>query len=321
MADRSDPTAGPVALVIQRRIVDEGYAAFTRWNGKVTERLKVWPGFLGQEVVPPQPPVHDDWVLILHFTNPASARSWLESDERAALVEEIRPYFVGPEDVHILPGTSINQEGAVSAVISFMVPAGQEDAFLAWQHRIQAAEAICPGFLRHKIEKPISGLHDDWIVILSFDNDANLTAWLESPLRQTLLAEGEAFNASMSVKRASYGFNFWFPGNPAPETLPAASIFKCNLIVLMVLYPVVFLWGYFIGRPFLDANGAPFWLALFIGNLVSTQFLGWWAVPVVSRAFSWWLSPKPGFIREVAGYGVVTALCAISMAVCAFLFS
>src|SRR4029079_10136625 len=62
MSAYPDTAGQPVALVIQRRIADDGFAAFARWNGEVGEALKAWPGFLGQEVVPPRPPAHVDWV-------------------------------------------------------------------------------------------------------------------------------------------------------------------------------------------------------------------------------------------------------------------
>ncbi len=309
---------GPVAVVVQRRIADDGFAAFVRWNGKVGERLKSWPGFLGQEVVPPQPPAYADWTLILRFASLADARAWLTSDERERLIDEVRSHFVGPEDVHILPDTGVRQESAVSAVVSFKVAPGREDAFLAWQERIQAAETTFKGFLRHKIERPIAGLHDDWIIILSFDTDTNLTAWLDSPARQALLTEGEQFNAGMTVKRASHGFNFWFPPGQAPRQ-SAAFIFKCNLLVLLVLYPIVYLWGYFVSAPLIDARGVPFWLSLFIGNLVSTQLLGWWVVPAAFKVFDWWLAPNTKMWRQIGGYGLVAVLYAVAMAVYAVL--
>ena len=82
----SPDTAGQsVALVIQRRIADDGFAAFARWNGEVGEVLKAWPGFLSQEVVPPQPPAHVDWVTILRFASPAAARAWLQRDRKSVV--------------------------------------------------------------------------------------------------------------------------------------------------------------------------------------------------------------------------------------------
>lgn len=315
-----DHVDGPVALVIQRRIADDGFAPFSRWNGRVAELLKSWPGFLGQEVVPPQPPAQSDWIVIQRFASPAAAQAWLRSGEYAQLVAEMRRYFMGPEDTHILPDTTVHSEAAVSAVISFKVPAGLEEAFLAWQQRMQAAEAEFRGFLRHKVERPIPGLHDDWLIILSFDNDADLTAWLDSPVRQAFLKEGTRFNSGISVKRASYGFNFWFPAGQTARQGPS-FIFKSNLIVLLVLYPIVFLWSTFIARPLIDAHGVPFWLSLFIGNFVSTQLLGWFAVPAAFKAFDWWLAPNAGALRQFGGYSLVVALYAVSMAAYAVLLA
>jgi antibiotic biosynthesis monooxygenase (ABM) superfamily enzyme len=320
MATDQDKGDGPVAVVVQCRIADEGFASFVRWNGRVGDCLRAWPGFLGQDVLPPQPPATLDWVTILRFAGVAAARAWLQSGERRRLLDEVRHYFSEPEGIHILPDASARQESAVSAVISFQVPAGLEDDFLAWQARTQTAEAAFKGFLRHKIERPIAGLHDDWIIVLSFDNDANLSAWLNSPEREALLHEGERFNAGLSVRRASYGFNFWFPASTSPQQAPS-FILKSNLLVLLVLYPIVYLWGTFVSAPLIDARGVPFWLSLFIGNLVSTQLLGWWIVPAAFKAFDWWLAPRSSIARQIAGYALVTALYGIAMAVYAALLA
>ena len=105
-----------------------------------------------------QPPAHVDWVTILRFASPAAARAWLQSDVRARLIADVQRFFVGSEDVHILPDTGVQRDSAVSAVISFKVP-GLNSGMrcLKWQQRIQAAEAEFRGFLRHKIERPTPG--------------------------------------------------------------------------------------------------------------------------------------------------------------------
>jgi len=46
MSASPDPAAQAVALVIQRRIADDGFAAFARWNGEVGEVIKAWPALL-----------------------------------------------------------------------------------------------------------------------------------------------------------------------------------------------------------------------------------------------------------------------------------
>jgi antibiotic biosynthesis monooxygenase (ABM) superfamily enzyme len=141
-------------------------------------------------------------------------------------------------------------------------------------------------------------------------------------VRQTLLREGERFNAGMNVKRASYGFNFWFPAGQTQASEQGANfIWKSNLIVLLVLYPVVYLWGTFIGAPLIDAHGVPVWLSLFIGNLVSTQLLGWWLVPAAFKALDWWITPKAAIGRQIAGYALLAVLYAASMGLYALLLA
>ena len=50
--------------------------------------------------------------------------------------------------------------------------------------------------------------------------------------------------------------------------------------------------------------GLPFWLALFIGNVVSVVLLNW-LVPWASRGFGWWLAPTrdAGRWTSLAGRG------------------
>jgi hypothetical protein len=60
---------------------------------------------------------------------------------------------------------------------------------------------------------------------------------------------------------------------------------------------------------------------LFIGNLVSTQLLGWFLVPWAFSRFSWWLDGSASRGARVLGYGVVIALYLVSMALYAWLLA
>ena len=82
------------------------------------------------------------------------------------------------------------------------------------------------------------------------------------------------------------------------------------MIVLLTLYPTVFLFGSFVQTPLLVGRGMPFWLALFLANAVITGVLGWYFVPWASRALDWWLNPTPAAGPRVngAGVGLIVAL-------------
>lgn len=313
------PAASPVSVIFQRRIDDASYADYARWQKRAAEALATVPGFIDQDIVPPSPPVQDDWVDVLRFATVEDARAWLDSDRRTELVAEIKHAFIGNEDVHLLTGEQTREQSATSVVISCHVAPEDESAFMDWQRKISAAEAGFRGFRGHKVERPVQGITEDWTIVLSFDTEDNLASWMDSPERAALLQEGEKFNKNLRIRKASYGFDFWFRGAGGDEP-PPVPVARSNLLALLVLYPLVVIWGHFVSAPFIEAHGVPIAVALFLANLVTTQILGWWAVPAAFKVFGWWMDPAISPRRRNLGYAVMIALFGISIAVCTLLF-
>ncbi|MGH7212253.1 MAG: hypothetical protein ACREF1_12430, partial [Acetobacteraceae bacterium] len=196
----------------------------------------------------------------------------------------------------------------VSAVISSRVRPGQEAAFRTWEQRIAAAQARSAGFQGYRFEPPIPGVQDDWLAILRFDTEGNLQGWLDSPERHRLLEEAAPFLEEFHARVVRTGFEQWFPTGAESGSAPAA--WKQNMIVLLLLYPVVFLFGAWVQTPLLMGQARlPFWFALFIGNVISVLLLNW-LVPWVSRGFGWWLAPARGAGGRisVAGAAVILVL-------------
>ena len=99
------------------------------------------------------------------------------------------------------------------------------------------------------------------------------------------------------------------PAAGAGGAEPTAA-WKQNMIVLLLLYPVVFLFGLFVQTPLLTGRaGLHFAIALFIGNVASVILLNY-LVPWTSTGFSWWLRPSAARRRliEIAGTALVVAL-------------
>lgn len=222
-----------------------------------------------------------------------------------------QPYLVGPDDVHLLrDGQTGALPSPVSMVITTRVTPGKEAEFRHWEQRIAAEQARAPGFAGYRLEPPIPGVQEGFVAILRFETDAALQEWMESPKRAALLDEAEPFTAEVRTRAVQAGFAQWF----APEGSGGAPAWKQNMVVLLLLYPVVFLFGLWVQTPLLmRAWGLPFWLALFIGNAASVILLNW-LVPWASGRFAWWLTPR-GDRRawtEWAGAAVVIGLyCAI----------
>ena len=311
--------ASPVSVIYQRRVDDASFGEYSALQAKTAVVLADWPGFLGQDVVPPSPPVQDDWVVVQRFDSVEAARSWLDSDARSSLLAQVEHAFIGSEDVHLLTGDQTRTEPASSVLISCRVAHEDESDFMDWQRRISAAEARFTGFRGHKVERPVPGVSDEWTVALSFDTEENLDEWMKSTERADLLEEGARFNQDLRIRKASYGFDFWIRGR-GDNQIPDVPISRANLLVLLVLYPLVVGFNHFISAPLIEAHGIPIAVAVFIGNVATTQILGWWAVPAIFKAFGWWIDPDISLRRRNLGYAAIVGLLAISIGICTLLY-
>jgi antibiotic biosynthesis monooxygenase (ABM) superfamily enzyme len=301
--------AKPVTVVTQTRARAGEDAAFAEWQERISAAVAKQPGFVKETVIPPSPPAQVDWVILQRFASLDAASAWLRSERRQRLVAEAQPILVGNDDVHLIADTESGALPApVSAVISTRIKPGQEAAFLEWGRRIAAAQAKSPGFQGYRREPPVPGVQDDWLTILRFDSEENLHIWLDSPERQKLLEESEAFTDACHVRVVRTGFDQWFevPGAAPPPW------WKQNMVVLLVLYPLVFLLNEWLQKPILvGIFGLPYWAFLFINNAVSVVMLSL-ILPQVSRWLSWWLRPtERDTRRDLAGAVLVAGFYAL----------
>jgi uncharacterized protein len=316
VSDRTLAAVGPVTIVTQTRVRESVAEEFARWQSVISAAAAEFPGFIEQSVIPPSPPVQVDWVILQRFASADAASAWLRSERRTRLLDDARAMLVGLDDVYVVRDDRAGMRPApVSAVISTRVKPGLEAAFRAWEQRVAAAQARFAGFQGYRFEPPIPGVQDDWLAILRFDNERDLQAWLDSPERRTLLEESAPFVEEFRARVVRTGFEQWFPaGN---DGVSAPAVWKQNMIVLLLLYPVVFLFGLWVQTPLLIGKaGLPFWLALFIGNVVSVLLLNW-LVPWTSRGFGWWLAPArdPRGRIGIAGGLLIIVLYALSLLV------
>jgi uncharacterized protein len=307
----------PVTLVTQTRVVAGGDPAFAAWQARMTEAITACAGFIEQKVIPPSPPAQVDWVILQRFDSMAAARLWMQSARRAEMLEEAEALLVGNDDIHVLvDGEDGVLPSPASAVISTRVKPGQEAAYRTWERRIAAAQSKAAGFQGYRIEPPVPGVQESWVAIVRFDSDASLDAWMKSPERQQLLAEGDRLSDEVRARIVRTGFDQWFSkGASAGDTAPPA--WKQNMLVLLQLYPVVFLFGLLVQGPVLTAMlHMPFWLSLFVGNLASVLLLSR-LVPWTSARFQWWLQPAGAEVRRTDRRGavIVIALYAASLLV------
>ncbi len=310
-------TTGTVTIVTQTRAAASKDVAFAAWQETVGQAIARHAGFLDQKVIPPSPPGQVDWVILQRFSSMESAQLWMHSGTRAQLLEGAQALLAGHDDIHIIhDGSNGVLPAPVSAVISTRVKPGQEAAYQRWERRMAAAQTQALGFQGYRIEPPLPGVQDSWLAIVRFDSDANLDLWMRSPVRLALLEEGKNLSDDVRARIVRTGFDQWFPDGGTPATA-APPAWKQNMIVLLLLYPVVFLFGYGVQGPLLERDlHLPFWLSLFFSNVVGVLLLNK-LVPWACARFGWWLKPDTGQTRRtnLRGAVLIVSLYAVSLLV------
>jgi len=304
-----------ISIVTQTTVRPERAEDFARWQGETSTAIATFPGFVEQRLMPPNPPLQVDWVILQRFDTMEDAQRWLGSTDRQTRIEGAAPMLIGRDDVHIVRDDQGGIKPApVSAVISTRVLPGKELEYRAWERKIAAAQSKAPGLQGYRFEPPVPGVQDDFVAILRFDSEANMQAWLDSPERKKLIEEAAPLTEEFHTRMARTGFEQWFRDESgAPSN---ASVWKMDMIVLLLLYPIVFLWGVVVGTPLLaNKLNMPFPIALFVGNIFSVGMTGF-MVPWVANRMGWWLNPTRNVVRaNLLGAGLICAIYAICVLV------
>ncbi len=301
-----------VSIVTQTSVRPERSEDFARWQGETSDLVARFPGFVEQRLMPPNPPLQADWVILQRFHTMEDAQRWLGSTERQTRIEGAAPFLIGRDDVHIVRDDEGGRKPApISVVISTRVKPGKEVEYRAWERKIAAAQSKAPGLLGYRFEPPVPGIQEDYVAILRFDSQANLNAWLHSPARKALIDEAEPLTEEFHT-RVGTGFEQWF--RDESKGSGGLSVWKMDMIVLLLLYPIVFLWGVSVGTPMLQNTfNLPWALNLFVGNIFSVALTGF-MVPWVANRMSWWLTPATNVLRaNLLGAGLICVIYAISI--------
>lgn len=84
----SPPPPTKSTSVILTAVESGAEQAFRDWNARITAAQSVWPGYVGCALQPPVEGVQDQWVTVVSFDSDEHLDAWLQSDDRAALIEE-----------------------------------------------------------------------------------------------------------------------------------------------------------------------------------------------------------------------------------------
>jgi antibiotic biosynthesis monooxygenase (ABM) superfamily enzyme len=312
----ADASVAPpsATVVIAQRVRPGREKDYLCWQAEMNELCRTFPGYEAAEVVPPVAGVQSDYVVVFRFDTFPHLEGWLKSDAHRALLARGQDVFAGDARQHVVAGPHAATVAA-GMVVSTRVKPGREAEFRTWQTTIDQEAARFPGFLGNEVFPSVPGLQEDWVVVVRYDSAKHLQNWLESEPRRRLNQQAATLWDEARVESFGGGFPGWFTagrGESGQAALPA--VWKQAMTVILVLYPTVFLLSRYLS-PWL--TGLPFAASLFVSNVASVSILTWLLMPVVVRAFDFWLSPPPsrrmqfevlGLLAVLAGYAVALSI-------------
>jgi antibiotic biosynthesis monooxygenase (ABM) superfamily enzyme len=182
-------------------------------------------------------------------------------------------------------GAVAPETGTVTVVVSRRVNPGRLPDYYRWIRRMVAAATQAPGNMGATVLIPEGGKTGLHHLVLRFDNQASVDSWENSPIRQKLTREADAF--SPKTRQAATGLETWFALPEHPEIAPPPP-WKMFLITSLAVYiastVIILMQNQIIAWP------------LPLGNILTSVLvvavLTWGIMPFFSRyIFQKWLYP------------------------------
>lgn len=194
-----------------------------------------------------------------------------------------------------------------TAVVVQRVPAASVEWFMDWQRGVTEAVEAFAGYGGTEVYPPAGSQAGEWVVLINFDDEESLQAWIDSPVRREWVEKLHRHVGAFDLKVMPSGFSSWFTSClGGPDGAPPPS-WKMALVVLLGLYPTVMLLTLFPG-PYTQPLGLA--LSMLIGNALSVALLQWAVMPVLNLVAAPWLgaNSEKQRIFSVAGIVVILAL-------------
>ncbi|MFB7241052.1 antibiotic biosynthesis monooxygenase [Streptomyces populi] len=296
-------TPATATAIIGQKVLPGKEREYESWQEGLNAAAAGYPGFLGAEISAPTP-LQPDWVVVYRFDSVAHLQAWINSGTRQTHLDAGAQYFDGPATQQVVSSGVRPPDPLVTVVVTHRVPPDRTDDFLDWQRRMVQEESRFEGFRGTELFRPVEGLQEEWTTLYRYDNAEHLDAWLTSPERQAILAEGEKFS-DFGLRTIDNSFGSWFAfEGDDEEAPPPPSETRTSLAVWVGLYPTVVLLSLLLAPAHM-----PFWINLLVGNLLSSFVMSFLTMPYyVNPLLGRWLRPppdEPAARNNLRGLGIV----------------
>jgi len=131
---------------------------------------------------------------------------------------------------------TITKSGA-TVVITHRVSEDKQAQYEEWLKEIGPIAKASEGLLDLHVVRPVRGLTDTYSIMIRYDSEHNLRRWMESDIRNRLIAKVQGLLIGKDEYRIQSGLDFWFMPEGAKAKIPVR--WKQFLITWSAIYPLV----------------------------------------------------------------------------------
>ena len=304
--------ANVIAVTIFEPVADAD--AFDDWVRDARSAAEDAQGFVAFTSSIPQSAELDSAIAVT-FEAEDLLHRWLDGGTWKHLARDAaaRGFLRHSSDLVIIEGAVLP---AGVAVVSSSVSEGMETDFQASHIRLTLAASEFSGYEGTAVFQ--RGEPGDWVSLIRFRTETQLSAWLRSPQREEVLPPVRSSltrDFSMYARTTPFGTTVRTVDGKTKMT-PA---WKSAMLLLMVLYPLVMLQSKFVA-PILAGVGVPSWLSVWLIQVVSVALMQWFLMPTVAGWCRRWLDPVDGAGLRVSLRGAAVAVIVYATALTVFAF-
>lgn len=97
-------TEQAATVVISHHVKDDAKTHYEAWLKEIIPVAKSYPGHLGVGIVHPVPGATVTYTVIIRFDTRKNLLTWMESGDRAKLIEKVKPYLVEDDKFYVRSG-------------------------------------------------------------------------------------------------------------------------------------------------------------------------------------------------------------------------
>ena len=182
-------------------------------------------------------------------------------------------------------GKEVDRSDVVTFIVSHRVRKDRAEEFERVNRTLNRIVEAAPGYLGINVIRKVGDTHVEYTVILRFDSYERLKAWAESPKRIDYVAKLREISDDTQEKLET-GLEYWFTIEGHETKTPPR--YKMAAVTVLVIYPLVILVPWMVSKV-TNPLSIPFAVEVMISVLLITALMTWYAMPAVTRLFSWWL--------------------------------